>query len=90
MKNHGPPKNNRKIPVPTASLKHVVEELVRFGLRNSGQEDLILQAGGEHSCLQILKGVQQTRARLNLKTEIRVTGKDQHQSYEAAEGAVQN
>ena len=61
-------------------LSNVVEELVQFSLHNSQQEDLILQADGERSCLQILKAVQQTRARLNLKTEIRTTGKEQHQS----------
>ena len=74
----------------TASLKHVVEELVRFSLHNCNQEDIIVQADGERSCLQILKAIQQTRARLNLKTEIRVTGKDQHQSNGAAERAVQS
>ena len=56
------------------------ECLVRFSLRNSQQEDLILQADGKRSCRQILKAVQQTRARLNLKTEIRAAGKEQHQS----------
>ena len=73
------------------SLKMVTEELVRFGLHNSSQDgEIIYQADGERSCKQVLKAVQQTRARMNLKTEIRESGKGQHQSNGQAERAVQN
>ena len=74
----------------TVCLKMVTEELVRFGLHNSQGNEIIYQADGERSCKQVLKAVQQVRARMNLKTEIRESGKGQHQSNGQAERAVQN
>lgn len=50
----------------------------------------VVRADGERSCLQILQAIQQTRARLNLKTEIRIADRDQRQSNGAAERAVQS
>ena len=73
----------------TVSLKMVTEELVRFGLHKSQGGEIIYQADGERSCKQVLKA-QQVRARMNLKTEIRESGKGQHQSNAQAERAVQN
>ena len=64
---------------------------MRFGLHNRSIDgEIIYQADGERSCKQVLKAIQQVRARMKLKTEIRESGKGQHQSNGQAERAVQN
>ena len=74
----------------SANLKMCVEELVRFGFHNSGPEGrVVYQADKERSCRQLLKAIQQVRAQLGLKTEIRTVGENQHQSNGQAERAIQ-
>ena len=75
----------------SVNLKMIVEELVRFGLHNSGPDkQLIYQSDNERSCKQLLKAIQQVRAQLGLKTEVRTCGVGQHQSNGMAERAIQS
>ena len=81
------------VPVPskgTASLKTVVEELIRFSIENSARDPVIFQADGERSTRQILRTVQQVRKVMGLQTEIRITPKESHASNGLAERAVQS
>ena len=72
------------------NLKMCVEELVRFGFHNCGPDGkIVYQADKERSCKQLLKAIQQVRAQLGLKTEIRTVGENQHQSNGQAERAIQ-
>lgn len=72
------------------SLKQVTEEIVRFSMATSSRNSIILMADGERSTRQILRAVQHCRAQLGLHTEVRTTGKDQHQSNGQAERTVQS
>ena len=75
----------------SVNLKMIVEELVRFGLHNSSTEkELTYQADNEKNCKQLLKAIQQVRAQLGLKTEVRTSGVGQHQSNGLAERGIQS
>ena len=81
------------VPVPskgTASLKTVVEELIRFSIENSARDPVIFQADGERATRQILRTVQQVRKVMGLQTEIRITPEESHASNGLAERAVQS
>ena len=72
----------------STNLKMIVEELVRFGFHYSREENIIYQADNERSCRQILKAIQQVRAQLGLKTEVRTSGVKQHASNGLAERGI--
>ena len=80
------------VPIPTkgtASLKTITEEVIRFSLENSGRDPCIFQGDSERSMRQILRSVQQVRAVMGLKCEVRLTGSGQHASNGQVERAVQ-
>ena len=74
----------------TASLKAVVEELIRFSLENASRDDCIFQADGERATRQILRTVQQVRKVMGLGTELRIVPAGSHASNGLAERAVQS
>ena len=81
------------VPVPSkgaASLKLVVEELIRFSIENCSRDGCIFQADGERATRQILRTVQQVRKVMGLETEIRMVPTGSHASNGLAERAVQS
>ena len=82
------------VPVPskgTASLKTVMEEVIRFSLENSSRDPCIFQGDSERAMRQTLRTVQQVRTVMGLPCEIRLslTGSGQRESNGQAERGVQ-
>ena len=80
------------VPIPSkgsASLKTVVEEVIRFSLENSSRDPCVFQGDSERAMRQVLRTVQQVRTVMGLPCEIRLTGSGQHESNGQAERGVQ-
>ena len=71
-----------------ASVKRVAESMVRLSLQLAGGDEVVVQGDPEPAMKQVLNSVEACRTKLGLRTQVRLTAKDSHQSNGVVEKAV--
>ena len=71
-----------------ASLKRVAEAMVRLTLQLGGGDEVVVQGDPEPAMKQVLNSIEACRTKLGLKTQVRLTAKDSHQSNGVVEKAI--